>query len=103
MSNQRSESDTDTSTVADQYDALLQAAESGLILTVNDNQPGLPSSEELTVEYSNDERTEVHLTGSTGSEYRIHRDVNGELVYSQMTETGLSVEDTVITLEILGE
>lgn len=88
--------------VADQYDAVLQAVEEGLILTVNHNQTGMVSSEELTVMQSSDDETNVLLNGYGESQYRICRDGDDELVYGEVTENGFAVEDSVITLEILG-
>lgn len=86
----------------DQYDALLQATKEGLILTVNHNQPGMVSSEEMTVRESNDDNTDVRLTGCSNTQYRIHRTDDGELVYGELSDTGFKLEDTVITIEVIG-
>lgn len=93
----------DPDVVTNQYDALLQTVEKGLILTVNHNQPHMISSEELTVIESCDDETNVRLSGHGDSQYRICRDESGELVYGELTSTGFKLEDTVITLEILGQ
>ena len=84
------------------YDELLQAMQEGLLLTVNDNQPGITSTGELRVIHSDDDSTDVHLEGYDGSEYRIHRDRRDELILTYMKGGGESFESEVITLEVLG-
>lgn len=86
----------------DQYDALLQAAQPGLILSVNNQQPGESGTGELTVTYSDDANTDVHVEGFDGQEYRIHRNARGELVFAQCTDTNSQSERKVTTIEILG-
>lgn len=98
-----SQTQEETKGMTDQYDALLQAAENGLIFTINNNQPGVPGTGELTITHSEDNTTNVHATETGGDEYRIHRDAENELIYSRVTPTGLKFEDKIITLEILGE
>lgn len=85
----------------DQYDSLLRSMESGLLITINDGAPLAKPTGELEVEYSKDGETQVSLSGSNGC-YRIHRNDNGAIVYSEETEDGLSFRDGVITIEVLG-
>lgn len=88
--------------VEDQYDALLRGLEEGLLLSINNSySAGLPS-DELRVEDSRDDKTWVDLSGPNNTHYRIHRDGRGELVYEKLTDGGLSHEDEVITIEVLG-
>jgi len=82
----------------DQYDALLRAMEPGLLITLN-NEWGVPS-DELKVQYSLNNETEVGLVGK-GQDWMITRD-NGELVYGRCSEFGLSEQHEVITIEVVG-
>lgn len=89
-------------TSTDQYDTLLRAMEEGLLISINNDAKGSIPSDELRVEHSRDDETHVSLTGAFDSYWQIHRDRSGDLVYSEMTDDGLSYEDDVITLEIIG-
>lgn len=103
-------SETNTSTEAetnpktDQYDTLLRAADKGLRLTVNNKARSQRGTGELQVLRSRDDETSVELkkTVDDGVQYRIHRDFRGDLVYSQLTDDGLSLQGYVTTIEIVG-
>jgi len=86
----------------DQYDTILRAMEEGVLLSINNQTKGSTPSDELRVEQSQDDETDLDLTGPFGSEWKIYRDRRGELIYSKVTEDGLSYEDEIITLEIIG-
>lgn len=92
----------DETTSTDQYDTLLRAMEEGLLISINNDAKGSLPSDELRVEFSRDDETHVSLSGAFGSHWRIHRDHPGDLVYSEVTDDGLSYQDEVITLEIIG-
>jgi len=83
---------------ADQYDTLLRAMEPGLLITIN-NESGIPS-DELRVQYSSSEKTEVGLVGR-GQSWMITRN-NGELVYGRCDEFGLSEKHDIVTIEVIG-
>jgi len=85
----------------DQYDTLLRSMEEGLIISVNEATPKMPASGELTVEYSNDKETSVYAKGFNNSDWKIRRE-GDSIVYYEMTEDGLSFEDEVVSIEILG-
>lgn len=86
----------------DQYDTLLRSMNEGLLVSVNNSAYSATPSFELRVEHSRDDETHVSLSGPGDSWYRIYRDRRGDLIYSEVTEDGLSYEDDVVTLEIIG-
>lgn len=95
-----SETDGDGS---DQYDTLLRAMEEGLLIGINNTAKAhaLPLGESR-VRWSYDDHTEVAISGPDGDEYQIHRDRRGDLIYSEVTEDGLSYQDEVLSLEVFG-
>lgn len=92
---------TDETEDTDQYDTLLRAMESGLLISINNATDHALPTGELKVEYSRDDETHVTL-GNASERYRIHRNRRNGLIYSEVTEDGLSYEDEVITIEVLG-
>ncbi len=102
MTETETEPDQEPDVETDQYDTLLRAMEEGLLVSINNESNGSLPSDELRVEYSRDDETNVQLTGPGESHWKIHRDRRGELVYSEMTENGLSYEDEVVTIEVIG-
>jgi|AntDeeMinimDraft_5_1070356.scaffolds.fasta_scaffold14622_5 hypothetical protein len=104
------DSPTDDSTAdetenLDQYDDILRAMSEGVLISLN-NDAGksleCTPTGELRVEWSYDDKTNVHASGFGEREYQIHRDRRGELIYSKVTEDGLDYEGKVISIEILG-
>ena len=89
---------TDEDNQSDQYDTLLRAMEPRLLITIN-GESGIPS-DELKVEYSYSDRTEVGLVGK-GQDWMITRDGSG-LVYGRCDEFGLSEQHEVVTIEVIG-
>jgi hypothetical protein len=72
-------------TQTDQYDHILRAMENGLLISINNDAKGSTPTGELKVVYSKDDKTHVQL--KNGDEhYQIHRNVFGDLVYSELTE-----------------
>lgn len=87
----------------DQYDTLLRAMEEGLLIGVNNSAtPNAVPLGECRVLWSYDDRTEVAISSQGDAEYKIHRDRRGDLIYSEITEDGLSYGDEVVTLEVFG-
>lgn len=89
---------------ADQYDAILRALEEGTLLSINNESRSSLPTDELKVVSSRPFETSVRLIRSGYDEtyYKIYRTDNGELVYGEVTNGGVTREDNVITLEILG-
>lgn len=86
----------------DQYDTLLRTMSEGLLVSINNGASDSIPSDELRVEHSRDDETNVVLTGAFGSRWKITRDRSGDLVYYEVTEDGLSYQDDVITFEVIG-
>lgn len=83
-----------------QYDTILRTVEKGLLLTINNSVKQLSGTDQMVVEYSYDDKTEVSLRSQDGARYKIHRD--GVLIYSEVTKHGLSYEGDVISIEVVG-
>lgn len=88
----------------DQYDPLLRALEEGTLLSINNEARSALPTDELKVTSSRPFKTSVRLIQSGFDEtyYKIYRADNGELVYGEVTNDGVTREDSVVTLEILG-
>lgn len=85
----------------DHYDLLLRAMEEGLLVGVNRDAPSEPGTDELRVEHSYDDKTEVMLKRGHEDYVTIKRDRNGDLVLIDGEGFGRSRTE-VITLEIMG-
>jgi len=85
-----------------QYDLILRNLERGTIISLNDNAPGSMPSGELTVEYSLQSKTKVGLTDTAGNDWEILTTEHDGLVYGKVEQDGVTIEDSVITIEILG-
>lgn len=88
---------------SNQYDALLRVMDSGLLIGINNSAgPDAVALDECRVEWSSDDRAEVAVLTRDTTEYQIHRDRRDKLIYSEVSEAGLSYVDDVVTLEVLG-
>lgn len=87
----------------DQYDSLLRAMESGLLVSVNNEVDFEPGTQELEVERSDEDDTYVVCKAGFEEWKVIHRNRNNELVVSDMDdEIGLRYDVDVISIEVLG-
>lgn len=88
-------------TLTDQYDSVLRALEPGLLITINGSTgDGLPT-DELRVEYSNDESTLVRCERHDGTWFIIKR-VGESIVVRKETQDGSEFYTELITFEVIG-